>query len=90
MWPPALRAAVARTIPWGGQDAPEISSGLTQNADTLGVALGRPARRERSEIAFASFHGKAAWITLPDDPRMLQHVYAIGMREREGHVLLAE
>ena len=38
----------------------------------------------------AGFRGEAAGIALPDDPGMLEHIDAVGMRQREGHVLLAE
>src|SRR5665213_1784480 len=54
------------------------------------TSLRAQATASASEITLAGLGGKTAGIAFPDDPRMLQHVDPVGMRKREGHVLLAE
>ena len=42
------------------------------------------------EIPRAHLAGEAGGIAFPDDAGVLQHIDAVGMRQREGHVLLAQ
>ena len=71
---------------------------LSRQAQALIGTKGRTSDRlETADSALAPYRypvpglgGKAARIALPDDPRMLEHVDAIGMRQGESDVLLAE
>src|ERR1035438_4373891 len=55
-----------------------------------GEAMKNDLPNLNSKITLASLRGKTAGIAFPYDPRMFQHIHPVGMRKREGNVLLAQ
>src|SRR5579883_919834 len=85
----------ARAPPQVGPRSPD-GDVSARNAPTTGSP---PHCRERSriplrsnglQISRARLRGEPRRIAFPDDAGVLEHVDAIGMWQREGHVLLAE
>src|SRR5665213_4153231 len=85
----------------GGSAGTSFCSGteISINRLAIGIALERFAQSYRepgrftiwtSEIALAGLRREAAGVAFPDDPRMLQHIDPVGMRQREGDILLAQ